>query len=125
MINWEIVGSRIRKIRGAQTQEEFGSILGVTKQYVSAVERGLQKPSIDLLYGIATQYSVSLDYLLMGETKPDANPQLRYPEAVHSELLTRLAQVLDILWRLSLQSDEENIIWLLIQLKRAVPEVME
>lgn len=125
MINWEIVGSRIRKIRGAQTQEEFGAKLGVTKQYISAVETGKQKPSIELLYGISEEYSVSLDYLLLGASKQPVNSHLRYPEAAHSELLTRLARTLDILWCLALQSDEENQTWLLIQLIRAVPEVIE
>lgn len=125
MIIWEKVGKRIRNIRGAKTQEEFGAELGVTKQYISSVETGRQKPSIELLYNISARYSVSVDYVLNGSVQQQANPQTRYPEASYSEQLTRLAQTLDTIWTQALEWDEETQIWLLVQLKRAIPEAID
>lgn len=125
MIIWEKVGKRIRNIRGAKTQEEFGAELGVTKQYISSVETGRQKPSIELLYNISARYSVSVDYVLNGSVQQQANPQTRYPEASYSKQLTRLAQTLDTIWTQALEWDEETQIWLLVQLKRAIPEAID
>lgn len=59
-------GTRLRELRTSLrlNQVEFGQALNVTKQSVSNWENGNIQPSIDMLIKIATEYSVSTDYLL-------------------------------------------------------------
>lgn len=59
-------GTRLRELRTSLklNQVEFGQSLSVTKQSVSNWENGNIQPSIDMLIKIATEYSVSTDYLL-------------------------------------------------------------
>lgn len=127
MISWDIIGSRIREIRGDRTQEDFGKTLGVSKQYISAVERGKQRPSLELLYTLSTKLDVSLDYILLGKTAPrkTPNPTNRYPEANLSPSLLKLANILDALWDMAVEADDDTRIWLFVQLQRAVPEISD
>lgn len=59
-------GTRLRELRTSLklNQVEFGHSLSVSKQSVSNWENGNIQPSIDMLIKIATEYSVSADYLL-------------------------------------------------------------
>ena len=50
------------------TQEQLASLVGVEKQHISRIERGVTACSIDLLPALSVTLKVSTDYLLMGKS---------------------------------------------------------
>ena len=50
------------------TQEELAALVGVEKQHISRIERGIAACSIDLLPVLSVSLQVSTDYLLMGKS---------------------------------------------------------
>lgn len=58
--------STIRKAQG-MTQQGLAEALHISLEYLSKIERGQRKPSIDLVVTIACYLHVSTDYLLMGK----------------------------------------------------------
>ena len=61
------IGNRIKQIRGKDTQKEFAKILGFSSSYLSEVESGKTKPSLELLVRISQIANCSLHWLLTGE----------------------------------------------------------
>lgn len=63
------LGKRIRKRRQILkiTQLELAQALGVTPQYVSAIEQGKGASSLALLPKLAEELGVSVDYLVSGK----------------------------------------------------------
>lgn len=61
-------GRRIKKARTRKkmTQEELAGIIGVTRQYVSSIERGNGAPDVSILYSICHALGVSADELIGG-----------------------------------------------------------
>ena len=118
------IGQRIRAVRGQLSQDRFGAGLGVSGQYVSAVEAGKVKPSLALLVAIATKYGVSLDWLVLGRRPPEEGCQVEPPTVpIGDRSLEDLAGLLSALWKLAISSDDKTRIWLEVQLKRAIPEL--
>ena len=70
---------RLRRERGL-SQEELGNILGVSRQAVQKWESGVSRPDLDNLTALAQQFSVSLDYLILGQEPPEPAPGVP-PEA--------------------------------------------
>lgn len=60
------IGSRIKKVRGAKTQGEFASELGVSQPSVYGWEND-KGVSIETLIKIADTYKVNMNWLLKGE----------------------------------------------------------
>ncbi|HLB94685.1 MAG TPA: helix-turn-helix transcriptional regulator [Nitrospiria bacterium] len=64
-----LVGHRIKKVRGNRTQTGFARAIGVRKQnYISRYEHG-RIPSPNLLVRIANYGRTSVDWLLTGKGK--------------------------------------------------------
>ena len=63
-------GKRLQECRKLQkmTQEELAELVGVEKQHISRIERGVTACSIDLLPVLSVSLRVSTDYLLMGKS---------------------------------------------------------
>ena len=63
------LGQRIRKRREILeiTQQELAQALGMTPQYISAIEQGKYSPSLTALTKLAEELGVSVDYLLSGK----------------------------------------------------------
>lgn len=72
-INFEILGKRIKEIRGQRSlsQEELAELADVTAQYISYIETGRKKVSLQVLVNIADGLSVSVNNLLMGNQKTE------------------------------------------------------
>lgn len=71
-------GERIREVRKALglTLEKFGDKLGVKKNTLSALERGVNGLTDQMAKAICREYNVSYDYLIYGEGDPfDDLPQ--------------------------------------------------
>lgn len=63
-------GKRLQECRKLKelTQEELAELVGVEKQHISRIERGVTACSIDLLPVLSVTLQVSTDYLLMGKS---------------------------------------------------------
>ena len=61
------IGNRIKRTRGKDTQKEFAKTLGFSSSYISEVESGKTKPSLELLLKISQITKHSLHWLLTGE----------------------------------------------------------
>lgn len=72
-INFELLGKRIKEVRGKKmlSQEELSELADVTAQYISYVETGRKKVSLEVLVNIADSLCVSVDELLLGNQKAE------------------------------------------------------
>ena len=61
------IGLRIKEIRGELSQRGFARSLGISNVLVSRYERAENTPHAAILVLIARTYSVSLDWLLLGQ----------------------------------------------------------
>lgn len=74
-IDYKLLGERIkqqRKIKGA-TQEKFAEHLNVSVGYVSQIERGISKVSLERLVDIARYLGCSTAFLLEGTEVEEKN----------------------------------------------------
>jgi transcriptional regulator with XRE-family HTH domain len=67
-IDYKIIGKRIKQARKDinKTQEDLAEFLEVSNSYVSRIERGTTKLSLELLVKICTHLNVSPSYVLTG-----------------------------------------------------------
>ena len=93
-------GERIREVRKALglTLEKFGDKLGVKKNTLSALERGVNGLTDQMAKAICREYNVSYDYLIYGEGDPfDALPQTVLDElCIQYELDDIDRQIIDL-----------------------------
>jgi phage repressor protein C with HTH and peptisase S24 domain len=61
------IGNRIKQVRGKNAQKEFAKMLLFSTSYLSEVESGKTKPSLELLVKISHITNYSLHWLLTGE----------------------------------------------------------
>ncbi len=103
------INQRIALVRkdNKLTQKEFSLALGVSRSYISEVEHGKCKPSIEMLIGINNHFDdINPDWLLTGKGtmyRRDANQP---PEWLNDW------------WQ---QADDEHLAWLKIQLSHTPP----
>ena len=67
-VDWSGVAQRLRDVRGAATQVEFGRALGIVQNEVSRYETGRVRPPLDYLVAVTKYRKVSLDWLVLGRT---------------------------------------------------------
>ncbi len=65
---YEAMGQRIadRRIHFKLKQHELAERVGVSNNHLSSIERGKEKPSLDVLINICNELQVTPDYLIMG-----------------------------------------------------------
>ena len=65
-MDMEVIGRRIKEIRleSGLSQQKFGEALSVSQDTVSLWENGKSVPTTEFLIAIATQFEVSVDYIL-------------------------------------------------------------
>ena len=70
-VDYTAIGMRIKAKRKARnmTQERLAEALGVTVGYVSQIERGVTKASLDFLAAVATTLHCDLAELVSGTAK--------------------------------------------------------
>ena len=61
------VNQRIKEIRGKCSSTEFSKKLGFSISYLSEIETGKRKPSLEMLYKISQNEKINLHWLLTGE----------------------------------------------------------
>ena len=93
-------GERIREVRKALglTLEKFGDKLGVKKNTLSALDRGVNGLTDQMAKAICREYNVSYDYLIYGEGDPfDDLPQTVLDElCIQYELDDIDRQIIDL-----------------------------
>lgn len=86
-MNYARLGYRIQQARIGKhvTQQQIAKQLNFSQQHIGNVERGLARPSIDLLVDISNIFNVSVDYLLQDslqhsyiEKTTNVLPDIRY-----------------------------------------------
>ena len=89
----ETQGQRIKKIRQALnlSQESFGKIFDIGKQFVSLLEKDKTQLNNDKLVKLLFDYNVNINYLLGGMGSMFNTPQF---EQVKGELLAEVRQML-------------------------------
>lgn len=73
--DYEPIGKRIKQVRLAKkyTQEILANKIGVGKQHISDIERGLAGMSVSSLLDILTVLECDADYILLGKSTTDSN----------------------------------------------------
>ena len=86
------LGGRLREIRTARgmSVRELARRTGCSASLVSQVERGVTTPSAGVVYSLANELGISLDFLFgAGDVEPTELPRLpgisRAPEAVQQQ----------------------------------------
>lgn len=72
MFDVKIMGERIKKLRGKQSQDECAKALGISRGALSFYENGERKPDADVIYVMAKHFDVSADYILGLSSEPSA-----------------------------------------------------
>lgn len=65
----DLLGTRLQQLitHLKMNQGEFARILNCSPTFISEIVRNIKKPGADFLYRIATQFDVSLDWLICGK----------------------------------------------------------
>lgn len=67
-IDWEMVGRRIRELRGFDmTQEEFARRVGISQSFLSTVEHGRVQAGAEVLLAISRESGKSIEWILTGK----------------------------------------------------------
>ena len=85
-IDFVKLGRRVRAARkeGGMTQEELAVLCGCTRNHLSAVETGENRPSLELLVRLAAVLHTGVDHFLMDS--PLAAPQYVIQEEIAPKL---------------------------------------
>ena len=73
MINYKIIGERIKKHRLIKnlSQEKISEKLNVSVTYISRIERGNTKPNLEMLDNISEVLEISLSEIITGISSND------------------------------------------------------
>jgi transcriptional regulator with XRE-family HTH domain len=63
----EVIGYRIRELRGEMLQEELAAYLGISQGQLSKIERGKLGPTAEVLLRLAEKFGKSTDWMLTGK----------------------------------------------------------
>jgi transcriptional regulator with XRE-family HTH domain len=103
---------RIKFLRGARTQKEFGELFGVSKATISKYESGINIPSADILKKIVSIGNKSIEWLLRGDQPcapqfPEPAPEV-YGERPGPPLdVALLAEILKEIKKFMAEKDEK------------------
>jgi transcriptional regulator with XRE-family HTH domain len=64
----EVIGSRIRELRGEMLQEELAAFLGISQGQLSKIEHGKLGPTAEVLLRLVEKFGKSADWMLTGKS---------------------------------------------------------
>lgn len=81
-LDYPVMGKRIAQRRKALKikQHNLAEEIGISNNYLSSIERGREKPSLEVFVSICNCLNVSPDYLLIGTMHSNNVPQDIYDE---------------------------------------------
>ena len=105
MIDYIQIGKRIRyyRIKRGLTQESLAFEIHTSAAYVSCIERGTKKPSLQKLVEIAEILELSVEDLIPSPSQGQGAPHnlkdlvIQYPDRNHTNLLKDLTEIITIL----------------------------
>ena len=76
------LGSRIKFVRGAETQEAFAAQIGISKGAIGGYERDANSPSADVVLKICSGTNISVEWLMTGRgpMRPSEEPSVATPQ---------------------------------------------
>lgn len=125
------IGSRLRQARVAKNLSipDVSARTGISRGNLSTLETDKSKPSSEALIVLSKLYGVTTDWILMGE---GVNSQFllkensgvsydsdRFSNVPNKELMGFLNSIAEA-WK---EADEETRGWIIVQLRRAFPEI--
>jgi transcriptional regulator with XRE-family HTH domain len=105
------------RTRAKLSLPEVNEKTGISTGNLSELEKGKHDPSAKALVLFSEIYHVSIDWLLTGKTFEDGNKSLD-----SANELKQILNSIDGLWE---KADEQTRGWIIVQLKRAFPELAE
>lgn len=65
-MNTEVFGERLKELRDSRhlTQEQLGNAIGVTRQYISNIEKKHKTPGKEIIASLADYFNVDMAYLM-------------------------------------------------------------
>jgi len=93
-----VLASRINKLRtiSGLSQAAFGASIGTSQAALSAYEKGIRTPSLDILIDISNKYHVSIDWLSGLSDIPNSAQTKTYADLIKSIVLLNDNNHLDI-----------------------------
>ncbi len=124
--NNETIGARLKRARLAKnlTIPQVSEKTGISKGNLSIIENDKTKPSADALTLLSDLYGVSVDWILKGETKNQAEEGSNSPPPTTYTIkeFKFFMKELESVWE---KGDPETKGWIVVQLRKAFPEVEE
>jgi transcriptional regulator with XRE-family HTH domain len=121
----ETIGSRLKLARTMKDLNipQVSEKTGISKGNLSIIENDKTKPSSDALIALSKLYEVSADWILKGETDKQYKeiPSNIAPLFTGKEFKS-IIQELEQEWE---QGDAETKGWVVVQLRKAFPEIVE
>jgi transcriptional regulator with XRE-family HTH domain len=119
--NLEDIGKRFKEIRGALRQADIANEFEVDRSYISSIEQGRAKPSLEYLMFISAKFNVSVDWILTGQPGTKELPSF-IPDEELRPYFEKINKLLD-----AESEDEQQHMrgWIIIQLQKAFPEIAE
>ncbi len=89
------VGERIQLARNNKklTQEQVSTMIGCTSKHISAVETGNTRPSIELLIALSNVLDVTVDHLLMDDSRINPSYVLDVEMRTRAEEMTAITRM--------------------------------
>ena len=77
MVDYKVIGSRIKeqRIKNALTQEQLAELVDITTVYLSKIENGHVRPTIELLSTICSALKCDIGLLLLDSSPMSVNYQ--------------------------------------------------
>lgn len=119
----DTIGTRLKIIRESKSLKisQVSEKTGISKGNISTIENDKTKPSADALMKLSKLYGVTTDWILFGQTPGEAGSKsdglsVVVPNLELGVYFSRIAKI----WE---QGDAETKAWVMVQLRRAFPEV--
>ena len=125
----ETIGSRLRNARITKnlTFKKVFEATGISIGNLSTLETDKSKPSSEALLDLSELYDVSIDWILKGGTRVQVKEEdslykfYGLPDVPNKELAILVKMVLES-WK---NGDDETKGWIIVQLRRAFPEIAD
>jgi transcriptional regulator with XRE-family HTH domain len=85
------INNRIKRIREQEglTQKDFSARIGISRSFLSEIEGGKVKPSIEALVGIVLNFQIDTHWLLAGDIEPINEPAVAEAPSGYGGIPTR------------------------------------
>jgi transcriptional regulator with XRE-family HTH domain len=118
LLNLNLIGIRLKAIRGSITQKRLAEEFGVKRSYIANIETGRTQPSLEYLLFNAKKFNVSIDWILRGNEIFD-NKELMTGQLEEEPVLREMIVYLRLIWN---QNDKGLQSWLKIQFGKCFPD---